>query len=80
MEPLSIFIDTFGTSKQSHADLVDLINRHFDLRPGAIAKALDLAKPIYEPTACYGHFGRANFSWEKPKPLPGPDNPLSTGT
>lgn len=56
--PLSVNIDTFGTGKHSDTDLVTVINDNFDLRPGMILKRLDLRRPIYSKTACYGHFGR----------------------
>ena len=66
-KPLSIFIDTFGTGKVSNEVLIELINKHFDLRPGAIIKDLDLRKPIFKKTAAYGHFGRNDLdvAWEK---------------
>lgn len=67
--PLSIFVDTYGTSKMNEADLVGLINKNFDLRPGALARSLGLFNPIFEQTACYGHFGRPEFPWEQPKTL-----------
>ena len=57
-EPTSIMVDTFGTGKKSSQELVDLIRRHFDLRPAGIIKMLDLRRPIYKQTAAYGHFGR----------------------
>ena len=65
--PLSIFIDTFGTGKVSEERLVELVNKHFDLRPGAIIRDLDLRKPIYKQTAAYGHFGRTDLDlpWER---------------
>ncbi|TET49325.1 MAG: methionine adenosyltransferase, partial [Dehalococcoidia bacterium] len=65
--PLSISIETFGTGKVSNEVLLGLVNKHFDLRPGAIIRYLDLRRPIYRPTACYGHFGRddLDLSWEK---------------
>jgi S-adenosylmethionine synthetase len=69
MMPLSIHVDTYGTSKLSTSQLVNLIHQNFDLRPGAIARDLHLNKPIFQQTACYGHFGRDEFSWEHPKPL-----------
>ncbi|ORX72588.1 S-adenosylmethionine synthase, partial [Anaeromyces robustus] len=70
-EPLSIFIDTYGTciKGKTEADLLKIIQSNFDLRPGVIVKELDLMKPIYEKTACYGHFGRSCFPWEQPKQL-----------
>jgi S-adenosylmethionine synthetase len=68
-EPLSIFVDSYGTSEKTSDELVDIINKNFDLRPGVIVKELDLAKPIYFQTAKNGHFTNQNFSWEKPKAL-----------
>lgn len=68
-EPLSIFVDTYGTSDKSTAELVKIIRDNFDLRPGVIVKDLDLFKPIYQKTAAYGHFGRDEFTWEHPKEL-----------
>jgi S-adenosylmethionine synthetase len=64
--PLSINVETFGTSQFSSDQLVELINEHFDLRPGAIIRDLDLRRPIYRPTAAYGHFGRTDIEapWE----------------
>lgn len=53
----------------NEADLVGLINKNFDLRPGALARSLGLFNPIFEQTACYGHFGRPEFPWEQPKTL-----------
>ncbi|MCF6808084.1 methionine adenosyltransferase [Thiotrichales bacterium 19S9-12] len=64
-EPTSIMINTFGTGKVDSYIIEGLIKEHFDLRPYAITKTLDLLKPIYQPTAAYGHFGRDEFSWEK---------------
>jgi S-adenosylmethionine synthetase len=66
-EPVSIWVETFGTGKVSHERLIGLIREHFDLRPRGIIEMLDLLKPIYGPTACYGHFGRteSTFTWEK---------------
>jgi len=65
--PLSISVETFGTGRVDHESILKLINQHFDLRPEAIIRALDLRRPIYRPTACYGHFGRADLDlpWEK---------------
>jgi len=65
--PLSISIEAFGTGKVSNEVILDLINKHFDLRPGAIIESLQLRRPIYRPTACYGHFGRTDIDlpWEK---------------
>ena len=66
-EPTSISINTFGTSKISEEKLINLINDKFDLRPFGILNMLDLLRPIYRPTAAYGHFGREDIdlSWEK---------------
>ncbi|KAI8999283.1 S-adenosylmethionine synthetase [Gaertneriomyces semiglobifer] len=68
-EPCSIFVDTYGTGKKSNADLLEIVKNNFDLRPGVIVKELDLFKPVYEESARYGHFGREQFTWEKPKAL-----------
>lgn len=68
-EPLSITVFSYGTSKKSEHELLEIVKKNFDLRPGRIVKDLDLRKPIYQNTACYGHFGRNEFSWEKPKTL-----------
>jgi S-adenosylmethionine synthetase len=66
-EPTSISVETFGTGKVSDAQLTALIRENFDLRPYGIIKMLDLLRPIYLPTAAYGHFGREDLdlSWEK---------------
>lgn len=66
-EPTSISVETFGTGKIPQEQLETLVREHFDLRPVGLIKMLDLIKPIYQPTAAYGHFGRedADFSWEK---------------
>jgi S-adenosylmethionine synthetase len=65
--PVSIHIDTFGTGKVADLALRDLVRRNFDLRPQAIIERLELTRPIYRKTACYGHFGRnePEFTWEK---------------
>ena len=65
--PLSVFIDTFGTGKVSEEVLVELVNKHFDLRPGAIIRDLELRRPIYKQVAAYGHLGRTDIDlpWEK---------------
>jgi S-adenosylmethionine synthetase len=64
--PLSINVETFGTGKVSDEKIVELIETHFDLRPGAIIRDLDLRRPIYQQTAAYGHFGRDDIDlpWE----------------
>jgi len=65
--PLSVSAETFGTGKVDHEVLMNLISKHFDLRPEAIIQTLDLRHPIYRQTACYGHFGREDLDlpWEK---------------
>jgi S-adenosylmethionine synthetase len=63
-KPLSVRVDTFGTSEHDEATLVAAIEHVFDLRPARIIKALDLRRPIYARTAYHGHFGRDGFSWE----------------
>lgn len=68
-EPLSIHVDSYGTSDKSSKELVEIILKNFDLRPGVIVRELDLAKPIYYKTAQNGHFTNQDFSWEKPKTL-----------
>ncbi len=65
--PVSVSVETFGTAKVNQEVLLNLITKHFDLRPEAIIRALDLRRPIYRQTACYGHFGRDDLDlpWEK---------------
>lgn len=65
-EPTSINVDTFETGKLSDEELVKIVRENFDLRPAGIIKMLDLRRPIYRPTAAYGHFGRhdLNLPWE----------------
>ena len=66
-KPLSINVETFGTGKIDDEKIAEIVDEHFDLRPGAIIRDLDLRRPIYRKTAAYGHFGRedADFTWEK---------------
>lgn len=66
-EPTSISINTFGTGKVSDEVISQLVREHFELRPAGLVKMLDLKRPIYLPTAAYGHFGREgeNFTWER---------------
>jgi len=66
-EPVSLMVDTAGTSKIPPDRIAKLIREHFDLKPRALIKYLDLLKPVYKRTACYGHFGRnePGFTWEK---------------
>ena len=69
-EPCSLFVDSYGTSSKTSEELVQIVENNFDLRPGVIAKELNLAHPIYFKTAKYGHFGTdQSFSWEQPKAL-----------
>lgn len=65
--PLSVSVETFGTGKIADEQILKLINEHFDLRPGAIIRDLDLRRPIYRATAAYGHFGREDIDapWER---------------
>nr|BAH30212.1 methionine S-adenosyl transferase [Achnanthes kuwaitensis] len=71
--PLSVFVDTYGTIKEGMTEeqLVEIINKNFDLRPGGIIRDLDLRRPVMRKTAAYGHFGREDpdFTWEVPKKL-----------
>ena len=66
-KPISVSIETFGTGKVPDDRILALIHRHFDLRPGAIIRDLDLLRPIYRQTAAYGHFGRTDVDlpWER---------------
>jgi len=65
--PVSLMIETFGTAKVPESIIEELIRAHFDLRPAAIIRDLDLRRPIYQPTAAYGHFGRDDIDapWER---------------
>jgi len=71
-EPLSVFVDTYGTGKITEEELLVKIKKAFDFRPGMIGINLDLKRPRYSKTAAYGHFGRddPDFTWEKVLPLP----------
>ncbi len=66
-EPTSIMVETFGTSRLSRDRLTQLVRKHFDLTPYGLREMLDLARPIYQKTAAYGHFGRTEteFTWER---------------
>lgn len=70
-EPLSIFIDTYGTGKKSDEEILAIVKKNFDLRPGVLMRELDLRRPIYQKTAYHGHFGRddPDFTWEQPRKL-----------
>jgi S-adenosylmethionine synthetase len=65
--PVSVMVETFGTEKIARMRIAELVNEHFDLRPGAFRVYLNLHRPIYQKTAAYGHFGRDDhdFTWEK---------------
>jgi S-adenosylmethionine synthetase len=64
-EPVSVFVDTYGTSKLSQKELENRVRKVFRLKPHEIVEQFDLLRPIYKRTASYGHFGRADFPWEK---------------
>ena len=63
--PVSLFIDTFGTGRVPEETLVRIVRENFDLRPQAIIEKLGLRRPVFRETAAYGHFGRAQFPWER---------------
>jgi S-adenosylmethionine synthetase len=65
-EPVSYYLETFGTAKMPETEILDAVKRVFDLKPQAIIEALDLRRPIFAKTASYGHFGRQDpdFTWE----------------
>ncbi len=66
-EPVSVMVDTFGSSKVPEEKISEAVREVFDLKPSGIIKTLDLLNPIYSSTAAYGHFGRTNngFTWEQ---------------
>jgi S-adenosylmethionine synthetase len=70
-KPLSIYVDAYGTNNKPIDEIIQIIENNFDLRPGMIIKHLNLRKPIFSKTTCYGHFGRdePEFLWEQPKKL-----------
>lgn len=70
--PLSLFIETFGTGKVSDDEIIRLINENFDLRPAGIIQSLNLRRPLYQPTAAFGHFGRTDIDapWESLDKVP----------
>ena len=65
--PVSVMVETYGTEAIPKAQILELVQEHFDLRPGAFRQYLNLHRPIYQKTAAYGHFGREDhdFTWEK---------------
>jgi S-adenosylmethionine synthetase len=70
-KPLSVYVNSYGTGTKSDEELLQIIEKNFDMRPGVISKELNLRRPIYRKTASFGHFGRSDpdFEWEKPKQL-----------
>ena len=66
-QPVSFYIETFGTGKIPDEQIAEVAKKVFDIRPGAMIRELDLRRPIYKKTACYGHFGREepDFTWER---------------
>jgi len=70
-EPMSLFVDTYGTGIKSDHEIIEIVKKNFDLRPGIIMRDLQLKRPIYAKTARFGHFGRndPDFTWETPKKL-----------
>jgi S-adenosylmethionine synthetase len=66
-QPISVFLTTYGTGRIPDERIMEIVKKTFDLRPGMIIRRLDLLRPIYRKTACYGHFGRnePEFTWEK---------------
>jgi S-adenosylmethionine synthetase len=66
-KPMGIFVDTFGTGAVDDEVIAAYVEKNFDFRPAALIKELDLLRPIYRPTAAYGHFGRKEFPWESTK-------------
>lgn len=69
VKPVSIMIDTFGTGTRSDEEILEIIRNNFSFEVKDIINELDLCRPIYKETSCYGHFGREEFSWEKIKDL-----------
>jgi len=66
-KPMGVFVDTFGTGVVDDETLANYVEKNFDFRPAALIKELDLLRPIYKPSASYGHFGRKEFPWEDTK-------------
>ena len=65
VEPVSVFIDSFGTGVIADDEIAELVKKQFDLTPGGIIKNLGLRAPIYSQTAAYGHFGKPQLPWER---------------
>lgn len=70
-EPLSVYVDTYGTATKTDEEILAIIKKNFDLRPGVLSRDLNLKRPIYHKTSTFGHFGRndPDFTWEQPKKL-----------
>jgi len=70
-EPLSVFVETYGTGVKSEDELAEIVKNNFDLRPGCLIRDMNLKQPFLSKTSCYGHFGRAEkeFAWEHAKEL-----------
>ena len=68
-EPISLCVDTFGTGIMDDEKLLDVIKKNFNFDVNNIIEELDLRKPIYHKTSCYGHFGDPQFTWEKIKKI-----------
>ena len=64
-EPVSVFVNTYGTGKKSDLEIAELVKQSFGFKPVDIIRTFDLLRPIYSPTAAYGHFGRLEFPWER---------------
>jgi len=64
-EPVSVFVETYGTSRLNQKQLADMVRKNFRLTPRGIVETFDLLRPIYQATASYGHFGRSEFPWER---------------
>ncbi|MEM1416370.1 MAG: methionine adenosyltransferase domain-containing protein, partial [Myxococcota bacterium] len=64
-KPVGVYVTTFGTGTASDEKIAKVVSKLFDFRPAALIETLDLLRPIYGPTAAYGHFGRSAFPWEK---------------
>jgi S-adenosylmethionine synthetase len=64
-DPVSVFVETYGTGKLSAKELENRVRKNFQLKPRQIVDQFDLLRPIYRPTASYGHFGRNEFPWER---------------
>jgi S-adenosylmethionine synthetase len=64
-QPMGVYVHTFGTGKIDDEKLAAYVQKNFDMRPRALIEELDLLRPVYRPTAAYGHFGRSEFTWEK---------------